>query len=750
MRKNNPYQSFDSYILRTPLLPLSKYLSLTSEKKISEDTIKEYCDIPEINEAIFLASPSLHSEIKRWKQGEITEEKKRDKLKRAVLKYISRMASRCTPFGLFAGCSVGKFENKNSIRLNESQKHYRHTRLDMSFLVALSQDLIKNEEIKKQLLYYPNSSLYKIDDKIRYIEYFYKNSKRYHEIVAIDDSEYIEKLLKKASEGAYISDLVNSLVDDEISKEEAFDFVNDLILNQVFISELEPSVSGDEFMVQIVNVLKKLKGTENIVSILNEVQNKLCEIDSQIGNHEEKYFELAEIVKKLNVDFQFKFLFQSDLSLNMSENYLDKKIVSSIKKGMILLNKITLPPQNTLLNSFSSAFYERYESREVSLSKVLDTEIGIGYRQSSSSGDISPLLDGLPFPTVRHRKAFQNLKWTGINALFQKKITQAIKENAYTLKLTEDDFKSFECNWDDLPDTQSYMVEVVEEGGEDKIRFSGGGGSSAANLFGRFCHGDKNLFKHTKKITDIEEKINEDKILAEIVHLPESRVGNILMRPSLRNYEIPYLAKSLKNKEEQIGLDDLMVSVNDNRKIILRSKSKNKEIIPRLTNAHNFANKSLPVYHFLSDMQTQGLRSGLFIDIGPFADSYDFLPRIEYLNLIIRDATWNLSHNHIKPILSVLNDDDKFLNEVNIFRKKMKIPDYVMLTDGDNELLINFSNVTSSKMLFETVKKRTRFKLTEFLFKDNNSIVKDIGGNQYTNQIIISFFNKEKVDKRVL
>ena len=736
----NPYQSFPNFVLRTPLLPLNFFTELCEGDEITDEKLKEAFKNEIIQEAIFLASPSLYDEALKWAD----EDKKDDKLKYAILKYIARMSSRCTPFGLFAGCALGKIDDNTEMILKAPAENKRHTRLDMNYLVALSQDLIKNKDVRNQLLFYPNSSIYRTGEQLRYVEYKYVNSRRHHHIVAVDHSEYLQAILEKAKKGAYLRDLAESLVDEEISIEEASEFINELVESQLLISELEPSVSGPEFLGQIQAVLKKLKNTEPLIKLLTDADQKIGEIDKTIGNSPKKYIDLSEDLKNTQTAFELKFLFQTDMQLSYAKNTLDKDLVSSVKKGITLLNKLSLPPKETLLSRFKDAFYERYEEREVLLANALDIEIGVGYRQNQGSGDVSPLVDDLVLPARNNANGNSELTWNSFQNVLHKKMIDAFKNDTYTIAFSDDDFKNFNQNsWEDLPDTMSCMVELVHIDGEQKIQFSGSGGSSAANLLGRFCHGDVALNDYTQSIIDTEAQINKDKILAEIVHLPESRVGNILMRPAFRKYEIPYLAKSILDTDQQLTLDDLMISVKNNRTIFLRSKRENKEVIPHLTNAHNYSANSLPIYHFLSDMQTQGLRGGVYFNAGPFENEYEFIPRITYENIILKEASWNIKKAAIEPLLKVMNDNAKFKKELKSFVDSRKIPNYVMLKDGDNELLVNFNNLTSAKMLLDTVKKRGQFKITEFLF-DKDSIVKSKEG-YYTNQLVISFYNENKL-----
>ena len=732
------YTHFPKYVLRTPLLPLTFFLELTKDAILTQDALKSACEETHIKEALFLASPSLYTAFEKWLEGN-TKPEDSERMTYSILKYLSRMSSRCTPFGLFAGTAVGTFEDQTAILLKKAIENKRHTRLDMNYLVALSQDIVKDEKIREQLSFYPNTSIYKAGDQLRYVEYHYENSRRMHHIVGVQHSDYLQKVLDTATAGATLATLSACLVDDEITIDVASGFIEELVGSQLLVSELEPSVSGPEFTDQIIPVLKKLKGTDNLVEKLEDTQAKIKKLDTKIGNPSTDYIDISTSLETLNTGFELKYLFQADMSLNPQKNVLNKQLIYKVRRAMRLINKISQAPSETLLSQFKNAFQERYEDREVPLSQALDVELGVGFLQNKDSGDVSELVDDIMLPGKPVKIATKDIKWNSIHSILHKGLLSCLRKEEQILTLQDADFDRFDENWDDLPDTISTMVEVITIDGEEQIVMSNAGGSSAANLLGRFCHSDPEIHNYVKEIVAVEEQCNPNKMLAEIVHLPESRVGNILMRPAFRGYEIPYLAKSVLDTEAQLPIDDLMVSVKRDR-VLLRSKKHNKEVIPHLSNAHNYSSGALPIYQFLANMQSQNKRGGIGFSWGPYEEDFPFLPRVVYKGVVLASKTWNILKSDIEVLQNSQKNMGNFQENLELLVKEKQLPQFVLLKDSDNELLINLQNMTSVQMLLSTVKKRARFILKEFLHSDQ-SIVSD-GSASYTNQVILSFYNE--------
>ena len=739
------YRLFNQFVLRTPTLPL---INEEGEIKKEED-LKFYLEDPKFQEALLLASPNLYNKLFAYLNNELKREKDKKTLPYSLLQYISRMTSRCTPFGLFAGVSIGAFNEETNLVRTAYDSFKKMTRLDMNYLCTLASDLIKNESIKKQIKFYPNTSLYQIAGQLRYVEYTAQKNGRNHRISAVDNSEYLQEILNVASNGAYLESLSEALVDDEITKEEADAFIDELVDNQILVSELDPNVTGTYFFNVLKNRIQQLDGSTGFVETFAHVDEKLNEINNEpIGSSLNQYNSLTEILKNFDTRFEQKYLFQTDLYIPLKKQSLSSSIKKSLHHGIKLLNKISSKSaQNPVFDEFKKAFAERFEEEEVSLSFVFDSELGIGYRQNNSSvaGDVTPLVDDLQLPA---RPQGIQYEVTPFGNFLLDKYTEALKNDLYTVSIKDKEMEHLGLreNWDQLPATFSSMVNIFKEGDDTKILIRSAGGQSAANLLGRFGYMHSALYDHLTNITETESLIHNDKVLAEIVHLPQSRTGNILFRPILRNYEIPYLAQSSVDGSRQLPLDDLTLSYRNGR-ILLKSKKLNKEIIPKLSNAHNFSANSLPIYHFLCDLQTQNTRKGMGFNWGMLSNKLGFLPRVEYDNIILSRATWNLKYADIELFYKIDNDDD-LVAKMEEFINQWNMPPRVALVESDNELFVDLASPIFIRMLLDTLKKRKTFQLVEFVHSSENAILSDEEGNKYMNQFVFAFYKDEQEEKK--
>ena len=226
------------------------------------------------------------------------------------------------------------------------------------------------------------------------------------------------------------------------------------------------------------------------------------------------------------------------------------------------------------------------------------------------------------------------------------------------------------------------------------------GGTSGANLLARFSHLHPDIEQLIKEITRKEQKLEQDAVLAEISYLSDARMGNISARPNIREHEIVYLSLSKIPKEKQLSVSDLMVSVR-NGKLLLRSKSLNRSIIPRLTTAHNFRNTTIPVYRFLCDMQHQSGRTGLHFNWGTFAESLSYLPRVRYRNTILSPAKWKITQEEFKRFLAI-KEEQQLLMEINDWRIQKMMPQFVLHTENDNQLFVDWESVASIFAFFQS------------------------------------------------
>lgn len=723
---------FSSYVLRTPLFPLSFYFDILDNYSLEKAA--EVYQIPLVKEAIGLASPDLIKELDKWLKKEDTlSAEKAKKLEITFLKYIARISSRCTPFGLFAGCSMGRIAGETKITLEESDKFKRNTQFDMQFWVALLQEIATRKEVIQHLKYYPNTSIYTIGDFYRYVEYKYVNTKREHSINAFRRSGVLEKLLFHAKSGITVDELVLILADDESEKREALEFILSLIEYQFLISELDAVVTGSNEWKRVSSILKKVPNLEETNRFLEIIQKQLSDLDLTLTPSQEKYNNIKKEIDEIGVLYDEKYLFQTDLNTTASENFLTEKVTQKVTNALHFLNGIQTKMPSKNLEEFKKEFIKRYEYKSMPLTTVLDTETGIGYLQNEDMNDSHEILDQFSFKSKKSKG--KNQLWTSYDFILQKKLQECILKRENVIVLSEKDFEDFNSDLKNLPATFSVMIEVF---GQDEICIESSGSVSAAKLLGRFCNGNAEIYNLTKEIVDKEEKFHSDKITAEIVHIPESRTGNILRRPVLRQHEIAYLSNPGVSKNDTIDLSDLSLSIVNNR-IVLYSEKYKKEVLPCLSNAHNFSGNSLPIYHFLCDLQGQNSKPIYSFGWGILENHYDFFPRVTYKEIILSKAKWIIKKEEIISLSKV--DKNNLSEEFSKWRLNRNIPRYANWANGDNTLLFDFEAKISLELFLKSIQNREEFTLEEFLFTQN-SVVKNNADHDFCNQFILSFYKE--------
>lgn len=204
------------FVLRTPLAPLQELTAwsegleapralenadgleaaLAADRNTLRARLTGHLKRPEIRDAIFVASPSLDESLDAWLED--PESERGQRVERALVRYFARLAGRPTPFGLFAGCSVGTIGGETRLEIAAQAEYRRHTRLDMDYLFVLADALSRDAALRRAFTYRPNSSLYRVAGRVRYVESRLAGTRRSYHLVVVEPSEALDATLARA------------------------------------------------------------------------------------------------------------------------------------------------------------------------------------------------------------------------------------------------------------------------------------------------------------------------------------------------------------------------------------------------------------------------------------------------------------------------------------------------------------------------------------------------------------------------
>ncbi|WP_254614159.1 lantibiotic dehydratase [Myxococcus sp. CA056] len=758
-----PFVAADFFVLRTPLLPFDALTSWSEglegpeaapdalEAALQRDTsrlrarLRQWVDDPLIQESLFIASPALVESLHYWRENADSEQGK--KVERTLVRYFARMAGRSTPFGLFAGLSMGRPGTATRLRLSPREDLRRHTRLDMDYVCALVEKVRQEPGVRDQLSYVPNSSLYLAAGRLRYMEMRHTGRERTYHLVAVEPSSYLDSTLARARGGASLEVLAEALTRDDadVGLEDARAFIVELIESQVLVPTWAPPLTGPEPIPALLEASEGLSALTPTRTKLAAAHEALSRIDAaRPGVPVESYRDVARMLEGLPVPAELPRLFQVDMLRPAEEATLSPRVVEACQGAIEALHRISVNSGvATPLTSFLQRFVARYETRAVPLLEALDEETGIGFAaDGGTSSGTGPLLQGFAFPLQDGDGRFPGgARWRHLLT----RLESCWREQTQELVLTEDDLRALESrDVPPLPEAFSIVATVVGasteqvDNGDYQLVLESLSGPSGAVMVGRFCHADPALETATREYLRAEEALRPEAVFAEVVHLPQGRMGNVICRPALREHDLVFLGQSGVPPEHRLELSDLWLSVEQGR-LVLRSRKLGREVIPRMTHAHNYFSLGLGAYRFLGQLQQQGVQS-LAFSWGPLAQA-PFLPRVTYGRVVLALARWRVNADVLKA-WGTAQGTARY-QALQRFRKQARLPRWVCLQDGDNQLPIDLDNVLSVDTFVQLARNRPSGVTLEELFPTPDGLCVTGPDGRYMHEVVLPFRRRE-------
>lgn len=740
------------FVLRSPLLPTSELLAMaaavdemrahgaTYEAVVErvQDRVLHAFEQPAMEEGLEIATPSLAGAWRRRGEKPLDQS-----ARRSLMAYYLRAAYRPTPFGLFAGIACGSIGANTDLTTAPIAEWSKRVRLDYASLIAWVHALPAPAKDKQRLRV--NSSMYEIAGEVRYVvEMRIADGQTRYELLTARRDEGLNAVLDFAEtrEAFTHSELLRYLLQLGASEEAADAYIGQLLATQIVHVDRQPPLTGNS---PLRAAIENMHGCQDRPrNILQGIEEELAEIESQPLGQSIGALGILQAELKHEGFEAPKTYVHAELIKAAPALVLSHAVVERLVNGARVLAQIGSKPSTEqgfnpqrMLASFREAFVERYGTAVMPLSVVLDEHSGIGWDgRASRRADRSSLLEGLPFRAADRPPPFTN------RDRYMLRLARSASElGKATMELSESDLHEIStAPDDDLPSSFAVMAQLAatDAAAIDRGCFSafltGVLAASGAAWLARFAGSDPQLADLLRAHLRKEEIENPDAIFAEVVHAPGTRAANIIARPVLRDFELPYLAVAGVPLDRQVRVRQLLITVVGDR-IVLWSTSQQRQVIPRISTAfYPLYTDNLGVYRFLYVLQFQDAWVG-GIQWGAAAESLPFLPRLQREGVVFSLARWGLSQSDVDALGS--GDPGTRVLRFREVRERKHIPRFITFDRTDHKLFLDLDNPVCLDLLRDRIRSSGRRIVTEAFPSPSDTPVRDMSGAAYSNEIII-------------
>ncbi len=484
------------------------------------------------------------------------------RMRAKLLRYQIRMSTRPTPFGLFAGVALGTWGPATDIQIR-STCAFSRTRPDMAWLMTLVLSAESNPAIRRHLRFFANPLAVVEAGRVTLSEPA-PTAVGNVAPVSIRATGVVKRALALARTPISYGDLARQLCETTPSATpEKIDKLLIELWEQTFLlTDLRPPLTTGSPAQYVAERLASIPEAGEVAERLNALLNASSDWDRLEG--EESAAAFGKLLAKAGNHSAGSQ--QTPVQVDMAMS-IDGRVGNLLQRKQHMRPNYfcaSLPSPHGLssLASYRQTFVSRYGlDREVPLLELLDPHRGLGPMSSHGHAQVGP------DPAKAAQRA-QTLVDLACAALHDRQQVVTLDENCLSqLQTWAPGAGSAPLSMDINVMVGARSSEAIDQGDFVVVIGPNLGAQGAGRNLGRFADlltpdGPAAL----KRSAAAEQAHTPDELWAELVYLPSNlRSANVVIRPSVRPYEISLGISAGVPASCVIPLDELVVGVEHNR-----------------------------------------------------------------------------------------------------------------------------------------------------------------------------------------
>ncbi|MBE1610101.1 lantibiotic dehydratase [Actinopolymorpha pittospori] len=706
-RTHRSYEPLEWFVVRAPLLPVDRYELLSTEPPGEASPVAD----PLVRRAVEVASPALlHALDPRAGEGRAkTDQSARS----ALLRYLIRMSTRPTPYGLFAGVGIGNWGERTNLEIASTSRP-THTRPDMGWLTGWMLALEADPDVRPFLRLAANTCAFERDGRLHLTDRSTGGRTGLPD-VSVRATPVVRRVLSLARTAVAYDELVHQVLAStpgatRETETKVHGLLAELLRQDLLLSDLRPPLAGDPVrhaVTRLTAIPAHRDAGEELASLvadataidttaIDTTATETARDDADpTADTTRSLAGLRDRLRSLH-DPGEQELLQVDSALPLAGREVSRSVAAEVARAAELLLRMHPRPHGpSHLANYRAAFLSRYgHDRRVPLLELLDPRFGLGPPTSAHSHDANQM-------------ASQQR-----SQLLMELATTALRTGSLEVVLDEEDVEKL-STWTPEPDRLPASLELsafllapsvaaLDQGDYLLVVGPNLGGQAAGRGLGRFAGllGEP-AQERLVEIARAEETL-EAGVTAELVYLPaRHRSANVAVRPRVRHFEIPVGVAPGVDPDRVIPPDELEVMVRAGR-LALWWPAGDTEV--HVSAGHMLNTASAPqVCRFLHDVGGDAMAALMPFDWGP-ANGLPFVPRVRSGRVVLRPAEWRWPRRRAADALRV-DDAVGFAVALKRWREEWLVPRHVYLTVGDNRLLLDLDDAAHADQIREMLRR---------------------------------------------